>query len=551
MSRYADVALPVAVDKEFTYSIPPDLAPAATVGVRVIVPFGRTHATGLIVGLPDETRVRGLKPLRDVLDARPIVMPELLRLCRWVADYYMAPLGEVLKAAVPHGFTSGVTRIVSLAPSFRPELAGSGRRSGSKRDAVLNVLRSSGGITTSALQKRTGIATINALLAQLAEEGLVEVQEIIRTPGGGTRVEQVVLLGPTCADRLRAALQTVPTRRTAVRRLLAAALIAVDGGEHHLLARDLIRRAQTTSATLRELVRQGMLQVARREITTQEAYGTEDETRRIQLNDPQLRVLGPITRALDAGTHTTFLLHGVTGSGKTQVYIESIKRCIDQGRRAIVLVPEISLTPQIVRRFRSHFADRVMVVHSRMAAGERLLVWRRALEGACSVVIGPRSAIFAPLRNVGLIVVDEEHESSYKQYDAHPRYHARDIAIVRGSMTGAAVVLGSATPSMESYANARAGKYTLLEMPDRIEQVRMPEIRIVDMAAERKRRLALLRATLPPEQRPALGKFRHPALSMLLQERIADRLQKGEGIILLQNRRGFAPFVECPDCGHV
>jgi primosomal protein N' (replication factor Y) len=232
------------------------------------------------------------------------------------------------------------------------------------------------------------------------------------------------------------------------------------------------------------------------------------------------------------------------------VYIEAIKHSLASGRSAIVLVPEISLTPQTVRRFRAHFADEVMTVHSRMTPSERTEVWRRAARGTCKIVIGPRSAVFAPVRNLGLIVVDEEHESSYKQFDASPRYHARDVAVVRGAQAGAVVLLGSATPSVESYANALSGKYSLLELPSRIDDVPLPAVTVVDMTAERKRLYAAAKALLPPEARSPLRKFQQPALSAGLRSAISDRLSRSEGVILLQNRRGFAPFVECGDCGH-
>jgi primosomal protein N' (replication factor Y) len=315
-------------------------------------------------------------------------------------------------------------------------------------------------------------------------------------------------------------------------------------------AADVLTRSGATNKALQAMVAQGIITVVRRELKREQEYGLDDQTLRIVLNADQRAVREAVTTAMDAATGKTFLLHGVTGSGKTQVYIECIKHAQAAGRSAIVLVPEISLTPQIVRRFKSHFGDRVAVVHSRMSSAERREIWRLAQRGDCQIVIGPRSAIFAPLPNLGLIVVDEEHEASYKQFDASPRYHARDIAVLRGSLESTVVLLGSATPSVESYQNTRAGKYTLLELPSRVDEVPMPAITIVDMTAERKRIYAALKESLPPEGRATLKSFQQPGISPLLRSKIQDRLERKEGVILLQNRRGYAPFVECPDCGY-
>jgi primosomal protein N' (replication factor Y) len=249
-------------------------------------------------------------------------------------------------------------------------------------------------------------------------------------------------------------------------------------------------------------------------------------------NRDQSVAIKEITGAMDEGKFKTFLLHGVTGSGKTQVYIEAIRHGIAQGKRAIMLVPEIALTLQLVERFTSVFGDRVVVLHSRMSDGERFDGWKRAASGGCDVVVGARSALFAPLRNIGIIVVDEEHEGSYKQFDAQPRYNARDGAIVRAQINGAVAVLGSATPSIESYYNAQRGKYHLLQLPDRIDNAREPKIVIVDTVIARNQNLM------------------RGHLSMRLLHDIRERLKRKEGVILFQNRRGFSTRLECSACSH-
>ena len=550
MPQFAEIALPVSVDKTFTYSIPKELQSSALVGTRALVPFGRVHATGLIVGLPDTTEIRTLKPVLDIIDASPVTPDELLRLCRWVAGYYLAPLGEVLKAAMPHAFTSSSVKKVHLRRAPSAEELEVFRRQAPRRLQLLRLLVEHGALSSTDLKRRTGLKTINAVLNDLVRDGYLETEEVLPRTRESTLTKEFVDVASIDDARLDAEVQKTPPRMKRARRILEALQDLKNRGTKDISQADLLKRTAAPSSLLRQFVTSDLMSTFRREIHPAQDFGTDDSTLGLVLNEDQQAVLGSVTRAMDAGFHKTFLLHGVTGSGKTQVYIEAIKHGLAAGKTAILLVPEISLTPQIVRRFRSHFGDSVAVVHSRMGVQERLAVWRRALAGSCSIVIGPRSAIFAPLARTALIIVDEEHESSYKQFDADPRYHARDVAIVRGSFQNAVVLLGSATPSAESAYNARQGKYELLSMPRRIDRVPMPDIRIVDMNAERKAEYAAMKASLPEEKRSLLKDFRQSALSSLLREKIRDRLSRHEGIILLQNRRGFAPFVECPDCGY-
>jgi len=550
MPLFADIALPVSVDTIFTYSIPRELLPSARIGVRAIVPFGRLHATGLIVGLPESTPIRSLKPLHDIIDAAPVASDELLRLCRWIAAYYLSPLGEVLKAAMPHAFSSSSKRLVRLGRPVTPdELQGLKSRS-PRRATLLALLTEKGPLPSTELQRRTGLKNINVVLNDLVHDGILETEDILPRTSARPAIREFIELSASDLSRLASAIESTPPRKTRTRRLLQTIHDLRAAGVKEIASMDLLKQAAAHSMLLREFAAEGLIAVTRREVHPRQDFGTDDTTLTHVLNESQRTALAAITDALDAGVNRTFLLHGVTGSGKTQVYIQAIRHCVDHGKTAIVLVPEIALTPQIVRRFRSHFGDRVAVVHSRMSAGERRAVWRRALAGDCTIVIGPRSAVFAPLRDTTLIIVDEEHEASYKQFDSNPRYNARDVAVVRGTLQNAVVVLGSATPSSESAYNAREGKYALLSMPHRIDQVPMPPISIVDMTAERKREYASLKAALPEERRAELKQFRQSPISLVLREKIRDRLDRREGIILLQNRRGFAPFVECPDCGY-
>ncbi|MDL1891929.1 primosomal protein N' [Sphingobacteriales bacterium CHB3] len=550
MPSLANVALPVAVDSTFTYQIPPELEQSAVIGVRVVVPFGRKYATGLIVELPESTPLTSLKPIKDVLDASPVVSDELLRLCTWIADYYFAPLGEVLKASLPHGFSSSSKRMVKLAAAATPEQVTEAKRASKQRTRLFDLLAQHGSLLSSDLQKRTGLKNINTVLNELVATGLIETEEVLPKQKTKLPTKDVILLDKLDSGQLAAALAALSKKKKKARLLLEALDWLKQQGTQEIFLTDLLKKSGTTSAAVKEFRSSGLLIVEKREIKTQQSFGTEEQTLAIALNETQQNVLNAMQAAMDAGMNKTFLLHGVTGSGKTQVYIETIRHCLERGKTAIVLVPEISLTPQTARRFKSHFEERVAVVHSNMSANERHEVWQRARRGEYRVIIGPRSAVFAPLANLGLIVVDEEHEPSYKQFDGVPRYNARDVAVVRGKMANAVVVLGSATPSAESYFNVLQSKYELLEMPNRVEQISLPEVLIVDMTEERKREYFAMKEAATEENRMKLREFQQSSFSMLLCEKIQDRLSKKEGIILLQNRRGFAPFIECMDCGN-
>jgi primosomal protein N' (replication factor Y) (superfamily II helicase) len=547
---YANIALPVAIDREFTYLVPPELQESAVVGARAVVPFGRTYATGLIVELPTTSEFASLKPVRDIVDASPIVSTELLGLCRWVASYYMTPLGEVLRAAVPHGFSSSSKRLARLLPAATDAVIAEMTKSAPKRSSILTLLREEGEMLSTEMKRKTGLKSLNAALNELEHAGYIETEEVLPRPAVKPKTREFISVKDLDDGRLEKTIRALSPRKKKAAQVLAALQKLKADGHADVAVTDLLRQSQASLVSLRDFRATGLLPFVRREVLRQQDFGTEEQTRHITLNAAQRDAFQRVCACMETSTSRTFLLHGVTGSGKTQVYIEAIRYCLNLHRTAIVLVPEISLTPQIVRRFKTHFGDQVGVVHSRMSIGERQDVWRAARRGDCKVVIGPRSAIFAPLRDLGLIVVDEEHEASYKQFDSVPRYHARDVAIVRGTQNNAAILLGSATPSTESYHNALSGKFELLEMRDRIDRVPMPAITIVDLTAERKRAYAAMKASLPKGEQMKLKEFQLSTISALLQEKITDRIQRKEGVILLQNRRGFAPFVECPDCGY-
>ncbi|HLP17457.1 MAG TPA: primosomal protein N' [Bacteroidota bacterium] len=537
--RLVNIAIPVPVPRTFTYLLPEQFEGLVQKGSLVLVPFGTKKCSGIVLDFPDATDVTGLKPVIDVLDPFPVLSECLLKLGAWLAEYYCSPIGETLRIFLPQGIGQSSKRIVTLAclPS-EAELA----RMSSSRRKIVETLRVKSALTILQLQKLTGLRAPGAIVSALAQSGLVTIEEHLAPKKANVRHERFLRCLPEVETaEVRGAKQTA-----------ALAYLRTSGIDWQSVP-EFMKATGTSSAIVRTFVERGLIEIEERDIErTAYEMSADDELkqRAIQLNAKQREAAETIISASQSNAAQTFLLYGITGSGKTQVYIEALRAVLAQGKTAIVLVPEISLTPQTVRRFRAHFGDSVIVMHSRMSIGERYDAWRLTREGKYKIVIGPRSALFAPLANIGLIVVDEEHESSYKQFDAMPRYHARDAAIVRGMFERAVVVLGSATPSLETYTNAKAGKYVLLELPDRIDTARLPAITIVNMSDEHKRRFAEAKVRARDIGKKAFeGEFH--GISKLLEEKMRERLEKKEGIILLQNRRGFAPFIECDDCGYV
>ena len=528
MPALAHVVPLTPVDGVYTYRVPEAMAEEAVPGARVLVPFGRRQITGVIA-----ERVEGsddkLKPLHDVLDARPALTSELLSLTKWVADYYLCAWGEAVKAALPSGTGVESHRVAhALAP------AGAWPDDPRGRKLLRALAEANGtGLPVAALADVLGRKTVpQNLLRRMEAAGVLRIDHEVQDAAVTAKTSRHLRLGDDAEGA---------EVRGAKQRALLDWL--AEAGEV-VLQSEALAATGATSSTVKGLVAKGLVDAFDAEVERR-ADGMDVETvapaAALDLHPAQTAALAAIVGAIEADRAETFLLHGVTGSGKTEVYLRALRATLDRGETAIVLVPEIALTPQTVRRFRAHFGDRVAVLHSRMSPGERLDAWTRIRDGVYPIVIGPRSAVFAPLENLGLIVVDEEHESSYKQFDPAPRYHARNVAVMRAHRAGAVCVLGSATPSMESVANANAGKYTRLEMPERVPvrgpdgttraPAPLPPVRVLDLAREKKvRRLK-------------------GALSHELRLAIADRLAKGEQTILLQNRRGYAPVLTCEDCG--
>ncbi|MCC7262557.1 MAG: primosomal protein N' [Candidatus Latescibacteria bacterium] len=518
--RYVEVSLPPPVSRELTYGVPAELADEIQVGSAVLVPVVRRQLTGFVVGFTEPPpEVKDIRDLLRVVDRDSLLAPEVVGLCRWLADYYFAPLGSALAAALPPGIKLTSNRLVSLKEGM-PCPADAGE------ELVLAQLRQSGPLKVSTLQRRLRRPDLERLLRRLEKAGYLAIEPVLPQAQVGALHRRWVRPAASASAEMEALQRRAPRQAQCLAQLLAEGPLAAEA----------LRERGFDARLLRELSGRGLVETFAQEVWRDPLADLGEQL--AETLDPtpdQQQVLGALDTALDQRRFHPALLQGVTGSGKTLVYIRAAARALEQGRGVIILVPEIALAWQMVRRFVAHFGPQVAVMHSQLSAGERYDTWRRLRQGQQRLVIGARSAILAPVRDLGLIVVDEEHDGAYKQEDLEGRqplcYNARDVALVRGQRAEAVVLLGSATPSLESYWNLHTGKYHLLSLPSRIDNRPLPSVEVVDMRQE-------------PFQKKQRALFSHA-----LRLKIRARLERREQIILLQNRRGFSPFVLCSACG--
>lgn len=498
----ARVVVDVAVDREFDYRIPATLQGSVRVGSRVSVSFGSRHTQGYVVGLVDSSERAELKPIDGVIGVRPYIDEPLLKLARWMAEYYCAPVELAVQAVLPGAVRQKKAKFKeqwfvrlaeAVAASYPPVAAGVDRRI----DAAA---------ADQALPASSRPATEAGPEPSLAAGGL--------DPGGEVRASFLQLRAK--APQQAAALESL-----------------ISQGESGMFLHDLVRRSGADQAAVRALEKKGLVTIEKQAAMRNPLLEHQVlPTSPLPLMPQQAAALEVVKQSIDTHQPPVVLLHGVTGSGKTEVYLQAISHALQTGQGAIVLVPEIALTPQTIERFRSRFGDTIAVLHSALSDGERHDEWHRLWEGRARIAIGARSAVFAPVHALGLIVVDEEHEPTYKQDEA-PRYNARDVAVMRGAMQGCSVLLGSATPALESYRNAKTGKYRLVELPHRVDHRTMPVMKIVDMRIEAER----------------TGKV--SVFSRELVEAVRRRLERAEQVMLFLNRRGYATSLTCPKCGFV
>lgn len=528
--RYVEVAVPLHVSQTFTYRLPQSARGIARVGSRVVVPLGRSLVTGYIVELhydlrPD-TRLSEseIKDVAQPLDATPLITPEVLEVTRWVSDYYGSPWGEVIKGSLPPGISPSIGQFLKITPTGGAHLLELNDSDNSTSKAgVLRALADAGETNLDSLSKTIGRAQAARAVRELHKEGLIETHQRPTVSSAKAKTQRVVRLLKTNSVT-DATKEKKPT--AAQRRILEALSI-----QAAMPLPELLRVTGVGISAVNTLLKRGIVEVVeenlRRDPLGQVVFPPAEE---YKLTQDQIRVLGEIEKPLRNGAYAAFLLHGVTGSGKTEVYMRAMRICMELGRSAMMLVPEIVLTPVFSRRLRGYFGDQVAIFHSSLSRGERFDEWMRVKSGEARIVIGTRSGVFAPTSNLGLVIVDEEHESTYRQQDS-PRYNGRDTAIVRAQKENAVVILGSATPSLESFHNAHTGKYHYLQLPARIGDRPMAAARIVDM-------------------RQVFDRHKKPRVfSDELLEAIETTHKKNEQSIILLNRRGYSSFVLCRTCG--
>jgi len=523
-----DVALPLPVHSAFTYSVD---GPVPPVGTRVLVPFRREEKIGWVVEPGSGPEVDRVRPILDILEGEPSAPPELMKLAVWIADYYLAPLGMVLKTALPSVLSDSSRDYLTLVG--HPEDPGT-----SRERKLLEVLGQAGAPrTVRALRRALAMGSIWPEIRRLSAQGVIRHQTVPpRDPPIRTR--RVVRIKTWISDL--AAREEMFKRASRQREAYEA--LESSGGSAELA--HLLTRGGFSRSVIRGLEDKGVVTLDDVEVL-RDPFREEARTnpKKLSPTRDQAAVLAVLMETLTEPNPSPFLLHGVTGSGKTLVYIELLKEVVQRRNQgAIILVPEISLTPQTVSRFRAHFGDDVAVLHSALSDGERFDAWRQLRRGEKRIAVGARSAVFAPIPRLGAIVVDEEHDGSYKQSEG-PRYQARDVAIVRAERAGALCLLGSATPSLESWKNAQAGKFRLLSLPNRVGGGALPPVRTIDL-----RRLWKDQRTKGGGQTKDLGRG---VLSPELVEGIEERLHRKEQVILLLNRRGYSNFVQCRECGDV
>jgi primosomal protein N' (replication factor Y) len=513
--KLANVIFPLRPLPELTYLVPPLLGSQIKIGHRVLAPIGKEKECGFIVGFPDQTEIIGLKSIEDLVEQEPVLPSDLIALSRWISSYYMVSLGETIRAMLPAPLHRE-SRLFIQRMKYNPDK----QNLTEIQKTLLSIFQKVEQVDFEKLKKQVRGKNLRSEIRKLESMQLVRCHYTPDNSFSPNLRKSIIVNEIPQSFELIDLGKKAPKQAAVLKRLVQYGIAVEYGPEWDL-------------TILKKLEKRGLIEIREHE-SFRDAYSHIEQLpqKSIRLTADQSAAVECIGQGLNRNVFSPYLLFGVTASGKTQVYLEIVQKALNQHKTALILIPEISLTPQAVQRYRSRFGNLVAVLHSRMSQGERHDSWKKLRKGTSRIALGPRSAIFAPLECLGVIIVDEEHDSSYKQNDPAPRYHARDLAVMRAKQNQCVIILGSATPSLETYANAKQGKYHLCRLPERIDRVPMPRIYLVDK-----------------NELPDSAKSK--TLSPLLNQKLQAIHQQREQTILLQNRRGYATYLRCKACGFI
>ena len=537
---YIEVALPISIKQLFTYRLIGDNN-KNLIGRRVLVPFKSRTLTGVIINVSDnlEEKDYQIKDAIELLDSEQFITDELLKLAKWISEYYFSPIGETLKAIAPLSLSLRTEKYVTLNNPI--EINDLFLKNAPKQKLIYDYLlsrTSKAPVSITYLQKKFKINTISSILLSMQEKKIINITNNLKETIKDKKEKVISLNYNFFTNEININLELDKLEKKAPKKYKFLLFLAENFENKITTLKYSEINKEYSKSIINYFVEKNIIFIDeiiidKEEYIVQGSSLAKTNELKLELTDEQKNAVIEINKSIQSNKFQTFLLFGVTGSGKTLIYLHTIKEAISQNKSALILVPEISLTPQLIDRFSKAFPNQISVFHSKMSDYERFKAFQKARQGETKIIIGARSAVFAPLCNLGLIIVDEEHESTYKQDAPNPRYNARDVAVYRAKLENATIVLGSATPSIESFYNYETGKYKLLEVKMRADGAQMPKIYAINTIECRK-------------QGQMNGEF-----SGVLINSIKEKLEKKEGIILFQNRRGFATYLQCYDCGHI
>lgn len=536
MQTVLNIALPIAIDKIFSYMLPENFGKENLIGKRALVPFKNQSISGVIIGVNSEIPEYNLKYIYEIIDSEPVISPKMIEFAEWISEYYMTGLGETLKLFMPPGVPPKSVQQIKISSNLNKSNILKIKNNAPKQVQILEKLfQFDDFISFDYLKKLLNDTNINSQIKTLADENIIEIKTVISNKKSH-KYQKAIKLNNYNELQIKDYIKEID--KTAPKQALMLSILFHEykTGNKKILLNPLLEKLNTSHSVANALKRKELAEIYDVKIdrtTIEEDKLSDKNELTFNLTEEQEKIINDINTDINNNYHKPNLIYGITGSGKTLIYLHIINSEIKAGKNSLYIVPEISLTPQLIDRFENVFPGQIAVLHSKMSEGERFDSWYKILNNESKIIIGARSAIFAPIQNLGLIIVDEEHDKSFKQDSPNPKYNARDIAIVRANIENCPIILGSATPAFESYHNAIKGKYKLHKLLKRADNAKLPEIDIIDMKTSDKYAQSNKR------------------FSSYLINNIIDRINKKERIILLQNRRGFSASLFCEECGFI